>query len=62
MGIGSAGFTVPSGGVVAVKSIGRSEGRRPFIAVGGGSASRREGAGQGWDCDPERNGRTGITP
>ena len=61
MGIGGAGFAVPSGGVVTIKSLGRSVGRRKFVAVGCGSTSGGEGAGQGWDCDSERNGWTGIT-
>ena len=38
MGIGVAQLAMPSGGVIAVKSLGRIVGRGPFVAVGGGSA------------------------
>ena len=61
MGIGVAIFAVVRGGVVAVKSLGRIVGRRPFVAVGAGSWAGGKGACQGWDCNSERNGWTGIT-
>ena len=61
MGIGVASFGAISGGVVAVEGLGRIVGRRIFVAVGGGSRAGGKGADQGWDCDAERDGWTGIT-
>ena len=57
----SASLGVVNGGGVGVKRVGRSVARGVVIVIGCSSGTGGEGADQGWDCNSERNGWTGIT-